>query len=91
MLIQEERDDLINPYWIEDPNLMKGEVDFLTTAEIEFWKDLIDIYLRPIDENKEEQVSIVSHAFREPVIVKCNFIVAFWNFIILLVGLKKEA
>ncbi|CAH2066866.1 unnamed protein product, partial [Iphiclides podalirius] len=55
---REERDDLINPYWIEDPNLQKGEVDFLTTAETEFWKDLIDAYLRPIDENKEEQERI---------------------------------
>ncbi|KOB67596.1 Chitin synthase 2 [Operophtera brumata] len=49
-----KRDDLVNPYWIEDPNLQKGEVDFLTTAEIEFWKDLIDAYLRPIDEDKAE-------------------------------------
>ncbi|CAG9784364.1 unnamed protein product [Diatraea saccharalis] len=54
----EVRDPLINPYWIEDPNLQKGEVDFLTTAETEFWKDLIDTYLRPIDENKEEQERI---------------------------------
>nr|AKZ08595.1 chitin synthase B [Helicoverpa armigera] len=51
---RDERDDLINPYWIEDVNLQKGEVDFLTTAETEFWKDLIDVYLRPIDENKQE-------------------------------------
>ncbi|CAB3250071.1 unnamed protein product [Arctia plantaginis] len=55
---REERDDLINPYWIEDPDLSKGEVDFLTTAETEFWKDLIDLYLRPIDENKEELARI---------------------------------
>ncbi|XP_063838675.1 chitin synthase chs-2-like [Ostrinia nubilalis] len=55
---REERDDLINPFWIEDPNLQKGEVDFLTTAETEFWKDLIDTYLRPIDENKEELARI---------------------------------
>lgn len=48
---------MINPYWIEDPDVKKGEVDFLTTAEIQFWKDLIDTYLRPIDEDKEEQVS----------------------------------
>ncbi|CAH0404859.1 unnamed protein product [Chilo suppressalis] len=54
----EVRDPLINPFWIEDPNLQKGEVDFLTTAETEFWKDLIDTYLRPIDENKEEQERI---------------------------------
>lgn len=58
-VIQEERDDLINPFWIEDPNLQKGEVDFLTTAETEFWKDLIDTYLRPIDENKEELVRFI--------------------------------
>ncbi|CAH0725884.1 unnamed protein product, partial [Brenthis ino] len=57
---REERDDLINPYWIEDPNLQKGEVDFLTTAETEFWKDLIDAYLRPIDENKEEKERITN-------------------------------
>nr|ASF79498.1 chitin synthase B [Mythimna separata] len=51
---RDERDDLINPYWIEDVNLQKGEVDFLTTAETDFWKDLIDTYLFPIDENPEE-------------------------------------
>lgn len=53
---QEKRDDLINPYWIEDPELKKGEVDFLSPAELSFWKDLIDKYLYPIDENKEEKV-----------------------------------
>ncbi|XP_026327265.1 chitin synthase chs-2-like [Hyposmocoma kahamanoa] len=55
---REDRDDLINPYWIEDPNLRKGEVDLLTTAETVFWKDLIDTYLRPIDENKAELARI---------------------------------
>lgn len=56
MNFQEKRDDLINPYWIEDPELKKGEVDFLSPAELSFWKDLIDKYLYPIDANKEEQV-----------------------------------
>ncbi|XP_059060464.1 chitin synthase chs-2 isoform X2 [Achroia grisella] len=55
---RERRDDLINPYWIEDPELKKGEVDFLTPAELQFWKDLIDKYLYPIDANKEEQARI---------------------------------
>lgn len=55
---QEERDFLTNPYWIEDPDLKKGEVDYLSSAEILFWKDLIDKYLFPIDQNKEEQVHI---------------------------------
>lgn len=51
-----ERDFLTNPYWIEDPELKKGEVDFLSSAEIQFWKDLIDKYLFPIDQDKAEQV-----------------------------------
>lgn len=36
--------------------MKKGEVDFLTPAELSFWKDLIDKYLYPIDANKEEEV-----------------------------------
>ncbi|CAH2066872.1 unnamed protein product, partial [Iphiclides podalirius] len=55
---RERRDDLINPYWIEDPELKKGEVDFLSQSEIQFWRDLIDKYLYPIDANKEEQARI---------------------------------
>ncbi|XP_047516301.1 chitin synthase chs-2 isoform X2 [Pieris napi] len=55
---REKRDDLINPYWIEDPDLKKGEVDFLSQSELGFFKDLIDKYLYPIDANKEEQARI---------------------------------
>ncbi|XP_068620828.1 chitin synthase chs-2 isoform X2 [Battus philenor] len=55
---RERRDDLINPYWIEDPELKKGEVDFLSQSETQFWKDLIDKYLYPIDANKEEEARI---------------------------------
>uniref|UniRef100_T1GKY1 Uncharacterized protein n=1 Tax=Megaselia scalaris TaxID=36166 RepID=T1GKY1_MEGSC len=50
-----KRDYLTNPYWIEDPELRKGEVDYLSNAEIQFWKDLIDKYLYPIDQDKDEQ------------------------------------
>ncbi|KAL0849268.1 hypothetical protein ABMA28_013597 [Loxostege sticticalis] len=57
---RERRDDLINPYWIEDPELKKGEVDFLSPSELQFWKDLIDKYLYPIDANKEEEARIAA-------------------------------
>lgn len=63
--LQERRDDLINPYWIEDPELKKGEVDFLGQPELLFWKDLIDKYLYPIDANKEEQVNQRQNGKRE--------------------------
>ncbi|XP_053696809.1 chitin synthase chs-2 [Sabethes cyaneus] len=63
-LQRNERDFLTNPYWIEDPDLKKGEVDFISSTEIQFWKDLIDQYLYPIDQNKEEQARI-AHDLKE--------------------------
>ena len=55
---KEERDNLINPYWIEDRDLGRGEVDHLSGVEIQFWKDLIDKYLHPIDADKQREVSV---------------------------------
>ncbi|KAJ8875330.1 hypothetical protein PR048_023225 [Dryococelus australis] len=55
---RQERDDMINPYWIEDKDLKKGEVDYISSAETQFWKDLLEKYLHPIDENKEEKARI---------------------------------
>lgn len=52
-----DRDDLINPYWIEDKALKKGEVDFLSQAETKFWQELLEKYLYPIDEDKDEKVT----------------------------------
>ena len=55
---KEERDDLINPYWIEDSkNLGRGEIDYLSGGEVQFWKDLIDKYLYPLDADSKKQVS----------------------------------
>lgn len=52
-----ERSDDINPYWIEDKDLKKGPVAFLSANENQFWKELIDKYLFPIDADKVEEVS----------------------------------
>jgi len=57
---QEERDDLINPFWIEDRELGRGEVDYLSGAEIQFWKDLIEKYLHPLDADKQKQAKITA-------------------------------
>ncbi|GLG95121.1 Chitin synthase 1 variant A [Gryllus bimaculatus] len=53
---KQDRDDNVNPYWIEDRDLRKGEVDYISSAERQFWEDLLEKYLHPIDENKEEKV-----------------------------------
>lgn len=51
-----KRDELVNPYWIEDPDVGKGEVEYLNSHELQFWRDLLEKYLYPLDENKEEKV-----------------------------------
>lgn len=75
-LIQNERDPLTNPYWIEDPELRKGEVDYLSTTEIQFWKDLLDKYLYPIDANKDEEVIVYINFFAERILIikRVNYI-----------------
>jgi len=58
---QEERDDLINPFWVEDSKgLGRGEIDYLSGAEVQFWKDLVDKYLHPIDADSKKQAKIQS-------------------------------
>lgn len=49
---------LISPYWLQDERMRKGEVDFLSNSEEEFWKDLIAKYLRPIESDEESEVQI---------------------------------
>ena len=60
---KEERDDLINPLWIEDRELGRGEVDYLSGAEVQFWKDLIEKYLHPLDADSNKQVGNIASAF----------------------------
>ncbi|XP_044267838.1 chitin synthase chs-2 isoform X2 [Tribolium madens] len=89
---QNKRDDLVNPYWIEDPDVRKGEVEFLSSAEILFWKDLLDKYLYPIDENKEEKARIA----KELIELRNKSVFAFFMFnalfvlVVFLLQLNKD-
>ncbi|XP_076751332.1 chitin synthase chs-2 [Xylocopa sonorina] len=49
---------LINPYWIQDERLKDGKIDFLSYAEEGFWKQLIKLYLHPIENDMEKQQKI---------------------------------
>ena len=44
------------PYWLDDESLRTGEVDSISMQEELFWKDLLEKYLYPIDEDKAEKV-----------------------------------
>lgn len=53
---KEERDEQVTPYWIDHyPEMRKGVVDFLSSKEEQFWKDLIDKYLYVLVKNAEKE------------------------------------
>lgn len=54
----ETRDDMVNPFWMEDPDLRNGEIDNIPKEEVKFWNDLIIKYLLPIEGNKEQQAQM---------------------------------
>ncbi|EFA04340.2 chitin synthase 1 isoform X1 [Tribolium castaneum] len=89
---QNKRDDLVNPYWIEDPDVRKGEVEFLSSTEILFWKDLLDKYLYPIDENKEEKARIAADLkeLRDQSVFAFFMMNALFVLIVFLLTLKKD-
>ncbi|XP_076547550.1 hyaluronan synthase-like protein kkv isoform X4 [Osmia lignaria lignaria] len=59
---------LSRPYWLNDDGLKKGEIDVLSLQEEQFWKDLLEKYLYPIDEDKAEKVHITKEYLQlEPI------------------------
>lgn len=50
-----QRNDEVNPFWIDDRDLRNGKTSFLSGDETNFWKELIEKYLRPIDKDKEKE------------------------------------
>ncbi|XP_042909493.1 chitin synthase chs-2 [Parasteatoda tepidariorum] len=89
---KQERDDLINPYWIEDKELKRGEVEYLAASEIQFWKDLIDKYLYPIEQNKEHQARVASELkeLRNKVVFAFFMFNALFILIVFLLQLNKD-
>ncbi|KAJ8974097.1 hypothetical protein NQ317_011616 [Molorchus minor] len=87
-----KRDDLVNPYWIEDPDVGKGEVEFLNSNEMQFWKDLLAKYLFPIDENKEEKARIAADLkeLRDQSVFAFFMMNALFVLIVFLLTLKKD-
>jgi hypothetical protein len=56
---QEPRDRLHDPYWMkEDEEIRYLRTDRISADETQFWEELIDEYLRPIDANKTKEKEI---------------------------------
>ena len=88
----EERDPLINPKWLEDPSLGKGEVKYLPAHEIGFWQQCIAKYLHPIsvDKNHQAQVAADLKSMRNNVAFAFFMINAFWMIIIFMLQSVKD-
>lgn len=87
-----ERNDNINPFWIEEKSLRKGPVAFLSVAEQQFWRDLIDKYLYPIDEDKDEKARIAADLIelRNKSVFSFFMINALFVLIVFLLQLNKD-
>ncbi|CAB3381251.1 Hypothetical predicted protein [Cloeon dipterum] len=86
------RDDLIDPFWTEDDDLKNGGIDFLTNEEEQFWKDLIDKYLYPLDEdlNQKEQIAMELKVLRDKTVFGFFMLNAMFVMILFLIQLNKD-
>ncbi|XP_034944294.1 chitin synthase chs-2-like [Chelonus insularis] len=83
---------LISPHWIQDPDLQKGQVQFLSLEEELFWKQLIKKYLQPLNEDKKqlEKVTMELKKLRDENLFKFFMINALFIFIIFMMQINKD-
>ncbi|KAK3589760.1 hypothetical protein CHS0354_021088 [Potamilus streckersoni] len=48
-------DEELSPYWIQDSDVGKGRIRFISNEEKTFWRDLIDKYLFPLENNEAQK------------------------------------
>ncbi|BFY98509.1 hypothetical protein BsWGS_01548 [Bradybaena similaris] len=92
MYLDEDRDELINPKWIEDEGLKDGEVQYLPMREIEFWQRCIAKYLHPINPDKavEAKIAVDLKSMRNNVAFAFFMMNAFWMVIIFMLQRVKD-
>ncbi|CAG0901858.1 unnamed protein product, partial [Darwinula stevensoni] len=88
-----DRDDLINPFWVEDPALKRGEMEYLPGSELAFWKDLIEKYLFPMELSKERKAEIAGELseLRTRSVFFFSMTNATFIIVVFLLQLNKEA
>ncbi|CAG9760021.1 unnamed protein product [Ceutorhynchus assimilis] len=82
-------DDLQNNNWFYDGELIRGRVTFLDKKEENFWKDLLDKYLHPIEDDKEKVAKDLKD-LRDKMAMSFFFINIMFVTVTFLLTLKKE-
>nr|XP_033334461.1 chitin synthase chs-2 isoform X6 [Megalopta genalis] len=80
------------PFWLSDEGLKKGEIDVLSLQEEQFWKDLLEKYLYPIDEDKAEKARIAKDLkdLRDQSVFAFFMLNALFVLIVFLLQLNKD-
>lgn len=87
---QRPRDRMHDPYWFkEDEDICELEEDKIDDREVEFWRDLIEKYLKPLesDKNKETETKAKLIELRDKVCL--IFILINSLFIIIVFSLQQ--
>ena len=89
---QHKRDDMLNPFWIEDKALRNGEVAYLHPQEIQFWDELIGKYLYPIDQDKAHQEKVAQDLkeLRNRMVFAFMMVNALFILVVFLLQLNKD-
>ncbi|GFR89942.1 chitin synthase [Elysia marginata] len=92
MYMEEERDELINPRWLDDDGVKNGEVQYLPMREIEFWQRCIAKYLHPINPDKAQEAKIAFDlkSMRNNIAFAFFMMNAFWMVIIFMSQRVKD-
>nr|QCI31493.1 chitin synthase [Grandidierella japonica] len=92
-VMKEERDDLVNPYWIEDEKAVRrGKIDYLPANEVTFFKSLIEKYLFPLNKDAAEQKKIEEQLkeLRNIAVFSFTMMNAIFVIIVFLLQLNKD-
>ena len=86
------RNDLVNPFWIEDKDLKNGKQSHLNDHEIKFWEELIGKYLQPLikDEAKEKKQQEELITLRNQMVFSFFMLNAIFVLVVFLLQSKKE-
>lgn len=86
-----QRDELINPTWIEEKALGNGPILQLYEEELNFWQVFIGRYLKPLesDKQKEEEMAKKLLELRDQVVFGVSMINLLWMAINFMFQLKR--
>ncbi|XP_067943590.1 chitin synthase chs-2-like [Watersipora subatra] len=86
------RDDMINPYWLEEECLRGCEIQLLDQEEVTFWRKFIKKYLQPIDKDVEKEKKIADDlkGMRNNVCLGFFILNALWIAIMFRIALAED-